>query len=693
MASKSKFDSTTLVRASIGMISSLALVFGFATPAATATKYVAVQKTLSPFSSSATSLTSTQRAEVRRVVEANPDAEKFICTGIRYFSQPMSENIKVRARAKAACEFAKELNPNLSTWFQNKPTQARSYAGKVLLTLKVPESTGTAAERSGGNQAGFATGGPETWLNSTAKKPGGLCTVEGAREFPRGATPLECRRVTLATLRWVASGDLKPRGTKPNVANPKDGSVCYRQGERIANAGGFLECRYVGGMKLQFVQLTGSNDAPVTAAGLASVEMCKMRDQRPVLGGGGSTAFPMQYNRVQTNGTLDIAIVPIDFPDSPAPGKPEDLIIEHIEMLNQRNKDLYGERFQIRWHIPDQWLRMSKEAKYYNQDHETVQPDGSRKKDGTRTLLTADEQLSEIYTAAEKVLDIAAMDYFFTYSNPYEPDVQFGPGYINDIKTATRTYRGVSSYPLGFWAFNAHQPLLGIPMFDWFAHELGHAQGIVQHAPANGTQWYYGVNTTWEAWVAGWRPDSEYACLDATKSVDAEIALSSMDLPSSGYKSIVIKVSPTEVLVVESRRKGLYNIAFPVGFAGIAVYNVDATKTGDRWDGDLSREKDYYAYFLRNNRGTYPVNPPGPNLGDENVIGYEGDSFTYRGITVTLTDSGDYDTVTIKSANGATPLSQDDEQKFVITQTFGREPEGTPGFCGCCGCFPGAKTH
>jgi hypothetical protein len=81
---------------------------------------------------------------VKATVEANPSAEKFICTGIRYYSQPMSVNIMVRKRAKAACEYAKELNPNLSTWFQNKPTKARSYAGKVLLTVKSPADAAVA---------------------------------------------------------------------------------------------------------------------------------------------------------------------------------------------------------------------------------------------------------------------------------------------------------------------------------------------------------------------------------------------------------------------------------------------------------------------------------------------------------------------------------------------------------------------
>ena len=124
------------------LISSLLLVATLATPAQSAgAQFSVYQKTLAAFKSSATGLTSQQKAQVRAAVEANPTAEKFICTGIRYYDQPMSVNITVRKRAKAACDYAKQINPALSTWFQNKPTQARSYAGKVLLTLKSPTST------------------------------------------------------------------------------------------------------------------------------------------------------------------------------------------------------------------------------------------------------------------------------------------------------------------------------------------------------------------------------------------------------------------------------------------------------------------------------------------------------------------------------------------------------------------------
>ena len=91
-------------------------------------------KTLSNFTSNA--LSSQQKAEIRAVLAKSDGNTKFICTGIRYFNQPLSENIKVRARAKAACEYAKSINPNFSYWYQTKTTQARSYNGKVMVVSK-----------------------------------------------------------------------------------------------------------------------------------------------------------------------------------------------------------------------------------------------------------------------------------------------------------------------------------------------------------------------------------------------------------------------------------------------------------------------------------------------------------------------------------------------------------------------------
>ena len=93
-------------------------------------------KTLSNFSGRTTSLSTKQKAEIRAAVTKGAGNPKFICTGIRYVTQPTRENVIVRARAKAACEYAKSLNPKLKTFFQTKTTQARSYNGRVLVVSK-----------------------------------------------------------------------------------------------------------------------------------------------------------------------------------------------------------------------------------------------------------------------------------------------------------------------------------------------------------------------------------------------------------------------------------------------------------------------------------------------------------------------------------------------------------------------------
>jgi hypothetical protein len=93
-------------------------------------------RTLSNFSGRVTSLSTKQKAEIRAAVTKGAGNPKFICTGIRFVSQPARDNIIVRARAKAACEYAKSLNPKLSTFFQTKTTQARSYNGRVLVVSK-----------------------------------------------------------------------------------------------------------------------------------------------------------------------------------------------------------------------------------------------------------------------------------------------------------------------------------------------------------------------------------------------------------------------------------------------------------------------------------------------------------------------------------------------------------------------------
>ena len=95
-----------------------------------------LQRSLKVFGYGSTGITPAMKALIRNQVESNPTADKFICTGIRREGGSMTENIMFRKRAKAACEFAKSLKPDLSTWYQSKVTKVPSYVGRVLLVIK-----------------------------------------------------------------------------------------------------------------------------------------------------------------------------------------------------------------------------------------------------------------------------------------------------------------------------------------------------------------------------------------------------------------------------------------------------------------------------------------------------------------------------------------------------------------------------
>lgn len=93
-------------------------------------------KTLTNYRGSTTALTAKQKAEIKATVTKGGSNPKFICTGIRLEGQPQALNTLVRKRAKLACDYAKSLNPKLSTFYQTKTTKARSYNGKVLVVSK-----------------------------------------------------------------------------------------------------------------------------------------------------------------------------------------------------------------------------------------------------------------------------------------------------------------------------------------------------------------------------------------------------------------------------------------------------------------------------------------------------------------------------------------------------------------------------
>ena len=433
-------------------------------------------------------------------------------------------------------------------------------------------------------------------------------------------------------------------------------SFCLDPGQIITKSEKQFSCRYISGRKSIWFQVSGNNDAPLSAINNSKVETCKIQDLRSnKFIGNGNVGFPMTTNAIKPNGLIKVAVLPVNFPDSPKVKSPSSYWKPFSDLIDQRNAYLYDNRIKYEWTIPSEWLMMAKGAEFFASYHETVQPDGSRKSDGVKQILSTEEQTSSIFSEAEKYLKIEDYDFFWLFTNPLEKRVPQGPafGRFQEVKTTKTLYTGLNFYSYGNRVFSGAYHLGPIgTLQDSVAHEMAHFHGMIQHAPGNGWGWYVSNNPTWESWIAGWRPDTQYVCLDATQPwKEAQFHLSAIDLNSQGFKSGVIKISDSQVLVVESRRPGPFTTALPKSISGITVYIVDTTKSGERWDGNFDKELDYYMVFLRNDGRNYPIQKS-QNLAvwDENIIAYQGDSFSYKNIKVTLMKSGDFDTVLVSKS-------------------------------------------
>jgi hypothetical protein len=109
---------------------------------------------------------------------------------------------------------------------------------------------------------------------------------------------------------------------------------------------------------------------------------------------------------------------------------------------------------------------------------------------------------------------------------------------------------------------------------------------------------------------------------------------------SSGVKMVVIPLSQTKAIIIESRRENKFSCTMPTKRNGVLVYTYDAT---------LSHGENFLKPVTN---GSTPVSSsncavvPSPN-----PIHYKGDKISVEGVTIEVVDSLNYDKIKIIKNN------------------------------------------
>lgn len=406
------------------------------------------------------------------------------------------------------------------------------------------------------------------------------------------------------------------------------------------------------------------------------ISVCRIPDKsktrRPI---GPSIAYPVptgqKYAMHPRTGPIRVIVIPIDFSDSEGQGKPSAIYAPEIERINSWMKWYSNGKSWFSWQTYDSWIRAPRPSYDYvaNDSPQFARgnpyPDSKVGRD-----INQDHVVSELLSVAESHYDLTGVtsiwliypkeilhiyDSIVRNSNDqgdgrsgtstFIPNV-FDPRLLNKWTTGT-----------GSWIYRS-----GKPIWAHFIHENLHNIGLQGHAPNQGFP--LGIMTAqdgyslplsaWDQLILGWDETNDVYCVTKENLKTFQITLSPLEREQTGNKSVMIRLSDHEMLVIESRRRDKWsetdgkNPGLPEDLKGIVVYKIDTSKDpqygivekdGDEWvDGSES-----FGYFIRNNsvshgflraKFEYPAMPM-----DLNFFTYESEVLVTNGIKIKVLSS------------------------------------------------------
>jgi hypothetical protein len=436
----------------------------------------------------------------------------------------------------------------------------------------------------------------------------------------------------------------------------REDGKCIQVGRQVSVSNGFLECRRIQGDQNAWALVNQTLLIAPYSGHKESIDVCKLRDYRSTKEGqlpNHSFPRPNDDERIkQSTGTVDIALVGIDFSDAPGRGKPFDQ-----EPMLQKNFDQWVDfwsagKLKWKWHELNEWTRVPGLSTDYNQ----------------KSSSTATEQMTrEVFTEIDKKMVLKDVEIVLI----------FFPENLLGTNNGYMPYRGGGAkLPWGdfspyYWGGDPTIDENGTPQnTSWYYyHEVLHGIGFSLHAPGNahllgptniefqtGRNFGYGSPAyvdMWSGFVNGWYDEKNITCLNKANLQKTIIQLESIDVNPKGQTSAMIKLNEQEILVIESRRSGPYT-NLPKGMAGITVTKVNTSKLYARFDRSVDGfewEINQWAYYARVDQEKSPewfVRADTPSK----ILGYKGESFTLDGIRITVTESGTFDAVTIERLAG-----------------------------------------
>jgi M6 family metalloprotease-like protein len=354
---------------------------------------------------------------------------------------------------------------------------------------------------------------------------------------------------------------------------------------------------------------------------------------------GNATAFPFAPTTLPITGSIDVALVYLDWEDNPGTQEDFNYYQDQVKMFRDFYLMVSENKLEMKIHSSKRWFRVKGNSKELSLtfEQEAQRGEAPRKQ--------------VFYDSA-----VAASDAEFDYSNieivffaiPREKSVFFhgGPHEFNfDHNGHLRTQEGkiYNTTTPGDWFLNSGEDE---PPWVNYVHEVGHMIGIPHQSnedvqgeerlwiqnPLNGYDIMANQGgssrtmTAWLRWLAGWLDDKQVVCVDKSNITENLYELTPVNEITSDKKALIVRISDSLALVIESRRFDEYfDRPSPNDKDGLIVYTVDATKGSAQANQALLSPRDITKYI---------VEPMWRATSELDAMFYEGDSVEVHGLVI-----------------------------------------------------------
>jgi hypothetical protein len=466
-----------------------------------------------------TFISTAQKNQLERFVENNPFATKFTCTGIRFRTQPMSQNIQLRAKAKALCDYLAKLSPSTEVLVQSKSTTFRSQAGKILVTSSSNSEHITASMKRI----------PYVYPACDTDKPQPLKSVADRNRF--------LYNYSCATDRST------PTPALASVITETSMEPCMIQD--------------------------------------ASIEGRNPKDN------GMKVAFP----RSETswgNGVKRVLIAAFDWPDIKDKIGPVELLKEDAEWFKQYMNIFSRGNVQIEYEILPERITLLEPSSKFRQS-ESQQ---NTSQWGAANVTAVDFFYSEFIKAADSKINFNYDLYLFIPPRNQEVFAEFNlwPPHSKSYATSEKPIQRAFTPGGGFhfrpendlWFFWSHESLHYFRLPDLYWHD----QNSVKATKNTFSGAFHGYDimdgafvrtlNSYLIWLAGWSNSGENLCLTTDNFQASSFELFPVSNSDNSLKSVMVKLSDTEMVIVESRRTSKFDRVGLRSKEGVLVYYLNS---------------------------------------------------------------------------------------------------------------------